>query len=214
VKILHNSFEKGKLLVEDYLTGFESSVPRNPHFYTEFYHPFPVKDSTNEAILVILQEEDSALMRVDSRFFKTQEDVLRALMVVSQKCKNNFVVFGAKNEYENTHNVFFTEKSYEEFLPVSQAVITCNDVRAISVLKYGKPIFLLGDAFFNIEGIAFSVNSVEGLLQLVQNLENLPFDEQTAVGFLRYLSQRSVHCLNLERPSESSLDEITNIFSL
>lgn len=212
VNILYKSFKKGRFLIENYSTGFESSIPRNSDFYLKYYTENVALRSSGEAILVLLQKDNSIEILTESSYFKTQEDVLKALMTVSQKCNKKFVVFGAEREYENTHNVFFTTKNYEDFLPFCGGIITCNSIDALMGLEFCRPIILLADAFFNIEGVSFSVNSVEDLVEIIKNLENLPINSKACIGFFNYLQTKSIRCINLQMPSETELDEIVSIW--
>ena len=71
----------------------------------------------------------------------------------------------------------------------ASAVITINSTVGIEALSLGKPLFVLGQACYAIEGVAKSVFSKEQLIQLFQQTDPLIYasDAQLVKAFLSYL---------------------------
>lgn len=84
---------------------------------------------------------------------------------------------------------FANGNSTQELIEASSFVITLNSTVGLESLLLSKPLLTLGQAFFNIEGLAVHADSLEQLLQLVKEFPNWSTNDRLRRAFLHYLSK-------------------------
>jgi len=66
-------------------------------------------------------------------------------------------------------------------------VITINSTVGIESLLFHKKVIVLGDAFYNIEGITYEARDQKTLLEIIDTIEVLKLDTKLIGNFLKYL---------------------------
>jgi capsular polysaccharide export protein len=86
-----------------------------------------------------------------------------------------------------TNVSFKNTYSTQELIEKSLAVITINSTVGIESLLFHKKVIVLGDAFYNIEGITYPASDQISLVALLDSIEGLNIDAKHIDNFLKYL---------------------------
>lgn len=87
-----------------------------------------------------------------------------------------------------------------EQVKVSQGVITVNSSVGLQSFAFGKPVLVLGEAFYGFEPLVQKVHSQAELNALLAQPSALSFDAPTREAYLRYLLQDYYLPLNMKQP--------------
>ena len=90
---------------------------------------------------------------------------------------------------KNERILFANGNNTQALIENSCAVITLNSTVGIESLLLGKSVITLGNAFYNIEGVATHAFNQTSLNNTVQNLANLERDADLIKSFLFYLQE-------------------------
>lgn len=198
VKILYESYKRDHFFIDYADTRFKNSMPRNAEFYkntTPISQKAIENNNTQDVIIVLLQDDFSQDILLHSPWVQSQLEFLEMIMRISLIFpQTQFLIFNANKQYNDTQNVIFLEKDFKEFLPIAKAVLTCNSIEAIYALKNHKPIINVGNAIYNINGIAFSANSEKKLVNILKNFNVLKFNKKTTDGFTYFLERNLIKC--------------------
>jgi hypothetical protein len=218
VKILYEGYREEMLFVDDNATRFRNSLPRNVEFYKNLeIEPHNVEVASENVILILLQPDDSVEILLDSPFVKNQKYILNIISVLAKNYLNyKFVIFGCDEEFHNTENVIFSSEDFVEFLPIAKAVLTVNSIKAMYAFEYNKPVVLLGNAFYNFEGLTITVKNEQEFFGIVEMIEKFAqddvFDGELAHKFVAFVQHYyAFRCVNMVEPSE---DDARNILAM
>lgn len=214
VKIIHEGYKNNILMIDGNATRWHNSIPRNQDLYQNLNpnktYITQKPQQAHNIVLVLLQNDLSPETILHSPWVLNQKHLVR---IIGNLAKNlpqtQFIIFNAESPSTETQNLHFTTKPLKEFLPFCKCVITINNQQALEALEEQKPIITLGNCYFNIYGITQPVGSEKQLLETLQNIENIPFNTQTANGFLYCLNDVfSVKLYSVENPQSQELDAI------
>lgn len=71
----------------------------------------------------------------------------------------------------------------------SKAVVTLNSSVGLQAFWYDKPVLVLGQAFFKIDGVSTAIDDSEALVSTFSNITDTTFDAQARNAFMSYLDQ-------------------------
>lgn len=92
--------------------------------------------------------------------------------------------------YKKTNqNIHFSSENTQYLIENATAIITINSTVAIESLLFNKRVILLGDAFFDIEGIVKRAKTKESLLHIIQTLPQWEVNHTLIHQFLLYLQE-------------------------
>ena len=214
IKILHKGYKENIIMIDGSSTRWHNSIPRNHDLYQNLN---PSKtyitqkpQQAHNIVLVLLQNDLLPETVLYSPWVLNQKHMVRIIGNVAKILpETQFIVFNASEPNTETQNFHFTTKPLREFLPFCKCVITINNQQALEALEEQKPIITLGNCFFNINSIANPVGSEKQLLETLKNIEKIPFDVQTANGFLYCLNDVfAIKFQNVENPQPEELDAI------
>ena len=83
--------------------------------------------------------------------------------------------------------LFANNYDTQELIENAEAVITINSTVGLESLLYNKKVIVLGNAFYEIEGLVKKARSKDELLDLLQNLYSWQLDEKLRINFLKYI---------------------------
>ncbi len=90
--------------------------------------------------------------------------------------------------HERTNDkVVFSDENTQKLIENAEAVMTINSTVGIEGLLLGKPVIVLGEAFFAIDGIAHIISDADALLKLLASAKLPENDLQLVEKFLKYL---------------------------
>ncbi len=87
----------------------------------------------------------------------------------------------------STHISFQNTYPTQQLIEKSTAVVTINSTVGIESLLFHKKVIVLGNAFYDIEGITYGVKSEEQLHIKLEEIESLSLDIVLVDNFLHYL---------------------------
>jgi len=90
---------------------------------------------------------------------------------------------------KNERMLFANGNNTQALIENSCAVITLNSTVGVESLLLGKSVITLGNAFYNIEGVATHAFDQASLNNTVKNLANLERDDSLIQSFLFYLQE-------------------------
>lgn len=92
-----------------------------------------------------------------------------------------------KEEYSEKGVIFLKKIPMKEVLKKAELVITLNSTVGIEALLYGKPVLTLGDAFYNIKGITYTLQDYEDLASAINCALKDEFNRELVDKFLYFL---------------------------
>lgn len=194
-----------------------NSVPRNKSFYENYHTSIELpgklvprigrnrdifkgikKDLPKEYIFVPFQVDADTQILISSPWIKNMRILFDTIESISNQCKYSFVfkehpssgvVYADLHERikQSSNLSFQNEYSTQELIENSQAVVTINSTVGIESLLFYKKVIILGDAFYNIEGLTFSANNKDELEKKIYSLDILDIDKTLINNFLKYL---------------------------
>jgi len=197
--------------------NYENSVPRNKDFYENYSSAIALPTElvprvgksreifTGEKevlppkyIFVPFQVDYDTQIISNSHWIKNMRILFDVIENIAKESEYHFVLKEHPSSgveyldlYERANMIsnisFRNTYSTQELIEKSLAVITINSTVGIESLLFHKKVIVLGDAFYNIEGITYAVKNEEALLNIVQNVENLEIDIEIINNFLKYL---------------------------
>ena len=88
---------------------------------------------------------------------------------------------------KNRHLHIINDHSTQELIEKAQAVVTINSTVGIESLLLGKKVIVLGNAFYNIEGITKTAMNKSELTTVINDLDHWQPDPLLREKFLKYL---------------------------
>lgn len=207
IKILHQGYRNNTIFIDSNATRWNNSIPRNVEFYYQIkaqkIHITEENNHTDDIVLVLMQDDFSPETLLYSPLFVNQKQFLATIKEVAKEMpKTKFIIFNNNSEEQDTKNLLFTKKTFQEFLPFCKCVITINNQEALFALEELKPIITIGNAYFNIEGIAVSVASTSKLITTLQNIHQFQIDKLLINNFLYCVNDLyAIQCSNVENPT-------------
>jgi capsule polysaccharide modification protein KpsS len=211
VKILHEGYREEMLFVDSNATRFRNSLPRNPNFYQNLeLEAYSVEKNNTNLIIVLLQPEDSMEILFDSPLVKSQKYFLTLISnLAKEHLDYQFVIFHSNFEFHNTENVSFLNEGFATLLPSAKAIITVNSPQAIHGFEFNKPIIVLGNAFYAMNGLTIPVTSEEELFNAINQLDSFEFDERLAHKYIAFVQNYyAIRCTNLLQPTKEDCERI------
>ncbi len=211
VKILHDGYRSDMLFVDANATRFQNSLPRNKEFYKELnLQPTQIATKTDNIILVLFQPEDSPEILLNSPFVKSHKYFLTIIAKIAKIHLNyQFVIFHSDYEFQDEENISFLDEGFAQFLPNAKAIITVNSHEALHGFEYNKPVIILGNAFYAMEGLTIPATSEEELFTAIKNLDSFEFDADLAYKYITFVQLYfAVLCKNKVQPT---LEDCKNI---
>jgi len=217
IKYMENGLLPNRLVFDGNGVNFENSVPRNRNFFEEYTNklPLPVeltprnpKNSNKfnqevnplplRFIFVPFQVDYDSQILLYSPWIKDMVELFNLIEYISRNFNYSFVIKehpSSNKNYLDLHkraekldNIQFVNGySTQELIEKSQVVMTINSTVGIESLLFHKKVIVLGDAFYNIDGITKSAKNREELLVILKSLNNWKFETSLVENFLKYL---------------------------
>ncbi|MFB4331516.1 hypothetical protein [Paenibacillus sp. CR_12] len=127
----------------------------------------------------------------------------------------NLDLFNILRVCSQNNNLAITSSiATNELIAKSECVITINSTVGIEALSANKKVITLGNAFYNIEGIAHHVNNIKDLVKDLNTVLNSTFEKDLVQRFLYYIRFNyfsEIYYLNPDQDSVKRLvDRILN----
>jgi len=212
-----NGLLPNTIVFDDKGINYENSVPREQVFFKKYVSTVDLpkelvprigkgsqkfvgdKEGLPERyIFVPFQVDYDTQVISHSHWIKNMRMLFDVIEKVSQNSEYEFVMKEHPSsgvEYEDLYaranqlsNVSFKNTySTQELIEKSVAVITINSTVGMESLLFHKKVIVLGDAFYNIEGITYEAGDLNALLEIIDTLKVLTVDTKLIDNFLKYL---------------------------
>ena len=106
--------------------------------------------------------------------------------------------------------VFLRQADTRRLIEESSLVITINSTVGIEGMLYYRPVIILGNAFFSIDGIAYHCDDLENLDILIEKVLDNPVDKDLINKFLYYLKFHYQVDGLLNKPDETNIQPVVN----
>ncbi len=212
-----NGLLPNTIVFDDKGINYENSVPRESSFYKTYSSNVDLpkelvprigkgsqkfvgdKEGLPERyIFVPFQVDYDTQVISHSHWIKNMRMLFEVIEQAAQNSEYEFVLKEHPSsgvEYPDLYtradkllNVSFKNTySTQELIENSLAVITINSTVGIESLLFHKKVIVLGDAFYNIEGITYEVRDQKTLDESIDMLNTLNVDIECIDNFLKYL---------------------------
>lgn len=201
--------------------NYDNSIPRNPDFYIQHTPKEPPKTEEtlvarkprshkgeainlpNEFFFVPFQDDRDTQVRTHSPWLKNMRDFFSEIQKQSSVLNNAY--FAVKEHpsspasypdlhKKSTNNIFFANgNETQELIEKSKCVITLNSTVGLEAILLGKPVIVLGNAFYNIPGITLSASNTQELSAAINNVSRWENNHKLRENFISYL--REEYCI-------------------
>ncbi len=171
----------------------------------------------NEYIFVPFQVAyDSQIIQFSN--FKGMEELFFLISEIANKLKKHFIFKEHPSDrvsnYEKLHKIaqkhpfidFANNIDTQSLIQNAKAIITINSSVGMEALLFEKKVFVLGEAFYAIDGISIKANK-KNLLEKLQ--EDPPIDFSVVKKFLGYLYYEYLVADSWENPSQAHFDGVS-----
>lgn len=199
--------------------NYINSVPRDPKLFLQLHNQDFQVDCLNKKGLEKPRSEalpenyifipfqvntDSQVIRF-SPWIKEMFSLVEEIACITETMSENSPVFVLKphpacpqdysslfSKYADHPNIRFItsdESSTEELIRHSNAVITINSTVGIEALIMEKPVIVLGQAFYSMEGLTLSASDSEQLRKAISAVTNWKPNRRLLNNFFSYLAR-------------------------
>lgn len=217
IKYMENGLLPNRLVFDGNGVNFENSVPRNRRFFEEYTNNLhlpveltpripknrnkfskKVKALPKNFIFVPFQVDYDSQILLYSPWIKNMVELFNLIEDISNDLDYIFVIKehpSSNKNYLDLHKrceklekiEFVNGYSTQELIEKSQAVMTINSTVGIESLLFYKKVIVIGDAFYNIDGITKSAKNRDQLLAVIKSLNDWKFETSLVENFLKYL---------------------------
>ena len=197
----YNSVPRERAFYENYHNARplpRTLIPRNPKNAAKFASERKVT-LPRRYIFIPFQVDYDTQILVHSPWIRDMEMLFGIIERISQKIENLSFVFkehpsSIKNYPQlharaegNARILFANGHTTQRLIEGSEGVITVNSTVGIESLLFGKRVIVLGNAFYEIEGITKSARSTEALQSILAQRDRWQPDRRLIENFLKYL---------------------------
>ncbi len=217
IRYMENGYLPNRLVFDPKGVNFENSFPKSRSFFEAYQQDLSLPSTLiprkpeNQAkfnasktplpkyfIFVPFQVDYDSQILLYSSWIKDMQALFDLVVYLAEESGLTFVLKehpSSKKSYKQLHQeaqkikniYFFNGHSTQELIEQSEAVMTINSTVGIEALLFGKRVMVLGDAFYNIEGITKGLQDRERLLETIKNLPSWDLDKVLVENFLKYL---------------------------
>jgi len=217
VYFFENGLLPNRIVFDGKGINYENSVPRDKEFFQNYQNDLALpteliqrvgKNSKKfsgekeklppKYIFIPFQVDSDTQIITHSPWLRNMRDFFNTIESIASKTDWHFVLKehpSSNRNYPDLHtraskidNITFAN-SYltQELIQNSSAVITINSTVGVESLLFHKKVIVLGDAFYNIEGVTYRASDEVSLLKIIEEIEEIVIDDTLIDNFLKYL---------------------------
>lgn len=151
-------------------------------------------------IFVPFQVDFDSQVIINSPRVNSMEQFYKVILDVVEKIQNRDLIFVVKEhpsdarsytEFHGFHEkIKFVDEDTEKLIENAEAVITLNSSVGIEAAMMGKSVFVLGNACYGVDGVAYTINSENQLIDALNDLERLRQNKLIASSYFNYLNDK------------------------
>jgi len=203
--------------------NYRNSVPRDPAFYRDYANrysdrlqpthsvalipretkrPSQAVELPQNFIFIPFQDDWDTQIRLFSPWVQNMRELFSFAELVAQRSGRVVVLKehpSSRVKYPDLARrasgavLFANGNSTQELIEKADCVVTINSTVGLESILLAKPVLVLGDAFYAIEGIAARAESAQEAISLLKTLPAWPLSEELRHAFISYL--REEYCV-------------------
>jgi len=203
--------------------NYRNSVPRDPEFYRSYARRHPDRLRSVQAVTLVprqakrqsqsvelpgsyifipFQDDWDTQIRLFSPWISDMRELFSFAQLVAQRSGRVVVLKehpSSRVKYPDLATrvsdkvIFANGNSTQELIENADCVVTINSTVGLESMLLAKPVLVLGEAFYAIDGIAASARSAEEGLALLETLPSWGVSEELRQAFISYL--RDEYCV-------------------
>ncbi|GAA6134319.1 hypothetical protein NBRC116188_11080 [Oceaniserpentilla sp. 4NH20-0058] len=198
-------------------------VPRTPHRNKKNKQKMTRPEGVKYLFVPFQVGFDSQVL-INSTWINSMSKFFEVLEVAINRIINENLIIVVKEhpsdpkdfkEYYARHpRIYFSNEPTEELITNSEAVITINSSVGLESLTLKKKVIILGEACYKISSITQSASTVEGLVSVINGINDWKYDELALKGYVSYLSNvyllRGAWQKQLKDPNDEHIRSFVN----
>ncbi len=214
-----------------------NSVPREIGFYQNISPNFSFPKSLNQRkeltkrikneeelprkyVFVPFQTNFDTQVVYHGRWIKSMQQLFTLIDKLSKELKINFVLKEHpserkmdyshlhKQEKNNPYIQFANSYVTQTLIENAQAIVTINSSVGLESLLFHKKVIVLGEAFYDIEGITKSAQNKEVLNEILTKLDGWAVEKKNINKFLHYILNDYLVQGNWEKPNKEHFQSL------
>ncbi len=177
----------------------QNLIPRKPAICRKFKNVKKIDVSSLKYVFIPFQVWSDTQIIYFSPWIKSMEQLFWLFVDIAKEFPDLHFIFKEHPserfaDYSKLHriadkfpNLHFASNSTQELIEKAEVVVTINSSVGVEALLWHKKVIVLGQAFYDIDGIAKRAWSFSELLEHIKNLDNWEVDTVLVDNFLRYL---------------------------
>jgi capsular polysaccharide export protein len=229
----------GTTTVDPKGVNYVSSIPRDPEFYmsrTKKNVKLPSKLVERETkkrpstttyktlpgkyIFVPFQVDSDTQITEFSDWIKNMRHLFDVISALKERLGDEIpdIVIkehpSSKNSYEDLHGLnqklrFYNDTSTQELIENASFIITINSSVGVEALLFKKPVIVLGQAFYGMDGLVQLAGDEQKLIEACLNV--CPPNEKLRINFFSYLYEEYYVCGDWKKPGESHISSVIKL---
>ena len=218
-----NGLLPGTTTLDSQGVNYRNSVPRDPEFYRSYAERYPERlncvrsvalvprDAKRQSksvelpssyIFIPFQDDWDTQIRLFSPWIRNMRELFAFAELVAQRSGTVVVLKehpSSRVKYPDlvkrasSKVIFANGNSTQELIENADCVVTVNSTVGLESILLAKPVLVLGEAFYAVEGVAARAQSAEEALALLEKLPAWGLSEELRQAFISYL--RDEYCL-------------------
>lgn len=214
-----------------------NTLPKQPNFYLQYTDLFcqlprqlvttkpliKASDSQqtlpNKYIFVPFQVETDSQIINHSPWISTMNQFWQLLVDVLEQCTDLELMFVIKEHpcekkrFKYLHDkhpkvIFVNHLSTQQLIEGAAVVLTINSTVGIESLLFDKKLLVLGNAFYSFPGISQQITNTKQLIEVLNDLDNVTFDQDIRRGFLNFLHRYYLLPDHWQQPEKKHFDAL------
>lgn len=212
VLFMENGLVPGMTTLDQRGVNFGNSAPRDLEYYLRLGCPKSecakvLKQTESKYIFVPFQVNTDSQIVSYSPWIRDMYDLFNTVCEAAGSLPDNYkIVFklhpmcpesysdliDKSSDYQNI--VFENEAATKDLIRHADAICTVNSTVGIEGLLSEKKVIVLGEAFYNIDGLTKSARCIDELNELFEGIDCLGVNSRAISGFKRYLTETYQVC--------------------
>ncbi len=212
-----NGLLPGTTTVDPNGVNYRNSVPRDPEFYRDYANRHPERLRPTRAVALIpretkrqsqavelpdrfvfipFQDEWDTQIRLFSPWIRNMRELFSFAELIAERSGRTVVLKehpSSRVKYPDLARrvsdrvIFANGNSTQELIEKADCVVTINSTVGLESILLAKPVLVLGEAFYAVEGVAAKARSAEEALALLEQLPAWALSEELRRAFVSYL---------------------------
>ncbi|WP_217476131.1 capsular biosynthesis protein [Stutzerimonas stutzeri] len=218
-----NGLLPGTTTLDPQGVNYRNSVPRDPEFYQSYAERYPDRLRAGQSVSLVprdakrqsksvelpsgyifipFQDDWDTQIRLFSPWIHNMRELFSFAELVAQRSgrvvvlkehPSSRVKYPDLGKRASDRVIFANGNSTQELIEKADCVITVNSTVGLESILLAKPVLVLGEAFYAVEGVAARAQNATEALALLEKLPAWGLSEEMRQAFISYL--RDEYCV-------------------